>query len=217
MKSFFPGLFSRRAITPLHCLHHRNALSRRATPWQAWISSIAGSVPCHPPVRPPPTSARPSASCTSPAASSFPIRGMSAARAICRASASRRWRRPAPATPIPKVIRTARKAWTRCWRTIASSRRRPTFRSTPISRTASPTIPTRSRRTSRAASPPASPAFRSRTRRKIRRRSTNSTQRWRASRRRAPRSTRPAATWCSPRAPKVSSAAGPTSTRPSGG
>ena len=41
--------------------------------------------------------------------------------------------------------------------------------------------------------------------------------RWRASRRRARRSTRPAATWCSPRAPKASSAAGPTSTRPSGG
>ena len=33
-------------------------------------------------------------------------------------------------------------AWTTCWRITASSRRRPTFRSTPISRTASPTIPT---------------------------------------------------------------------------
>ena len=56
-------------------------------------------------------------------------------------------------------------AWTRCWRTIASSPRRPTFRSTPISRTALPTIPTRSPRTSRAASRPASPACRSRIRR----------------------------------------------------
>ena len=41
--------------------------------------------------------------------------------------------------------------------------------------------------------------------------------RWRASRRRARRSTRPAATCCSPAAARASSAAGPISTRPSAG
>ena len=54
-------------------------------------------------------------------------------------------------------------------------------------------------------------------RRRRRSRSTISTWRSSASRRRAPPSTRPAATWCSPRAPKASSRTGPTSTRPSGG
>ena len=113
-----------------------------------------------------PTSARPFASFTRPAASSFPIHGMSAPRAICKASASRRWRRRAPATPMRRAFPTARKAAMTCSPISARWRRRPTCRSTPISRTALPTIPTASPKTSRAVSRPASPACRSRIRRR---------------------------------------------------
>ena len=80
------------------------------------------------PARRLPINARPSVSFTRPAASSFPIRGTSAPRAICRASALRRWRRRARATPIHKAIPTARRAATMCWRISASSPRRPTCR-----------------------------------------------------------------------------------------
>ncbi len=138
-----------------HFLLPRGGLSRRlmssspkcAVPARAAVAgfgiSIVGSFPWPPPVRLPPTSARPSANCTNPAASSFPIPGTSAARAICRAWASRRWRPPAPATPIPRAMPTALSPSTRCWRITASLRRRPTCRSTPISRTDSRTIRTR--------------------------------------------------------------------------
>ena len=70
--------------------------------------------PC--PVHPSRTSAAHSASCTNPAASSSPIRGMSARRATCKASASRRWPRPRRAMPGRWRMPTMRSASTWCWR-----------------------------------------------------------------------------------------------------
>ena len=217
MNSLFPPL-ARRAITPLHvCITEMRCPGARRR-GRLGVSSIAGSVPCRPPVRPPPTSARPSASCTSPAASSFPIRGMSAARAICKASASRRWRRPAPATPIREGYPDGAQSHGRGAGALSRARRGDRH-------SAQRRFRERLRRRSRQGRGKRDALHRHRRRRPVdrglrrrtRRRSTNSTPRWRASRRRAPRSTRPAATSCSPRAPRASSAAGPTSTRPSGG
>ena len=111
-----------------HTTDHRNALSRRGPPWQAWRSSLPGSFPWPHPARLPPTSAAPSASCTRAAASSFRIHGTWAARAICRGLASRPSPRPAPATRIRWAIPTARNRWTWCSRITASWPTQPTFR-----------------------------------------------------------------------------------------
>ena len=159
---------------------------------------------------------RPSASCTSPAASSFPIRGTSAARAICRASASRRWRSTSSGHAHSEGYADGAQSLDECWRIyreIAAATDIPLNADFENGYADDPD----ERRRERDA------LHRDRRRRAVDRgfaaeatsRSTTSIWRSRASRRRAPRSTRPAATWCSPRAPRASSAAGPTSTRPS--
>ena len=153
------------------------------------------------------------------AASSFPIRGTSAARAICRASASRRWRRPAPAMRIRAGLRRRRACARRGAGALPRDRRGDR-------RSAQRRFRERLCRRSRRRRRERDALHRDRRGRAVDRgfdrrstpsRSTISTLRWRACERRAPRSTRPAATWCSPRAPKASSAAGPTSTRRSAG
>ena len=75
-----------------HGMHHRMALSSRAQTWHGRARFFLESFPW--PTRRRPKNATPSAACTRAAASSFPTRGTSAAPAICRGSASRRWRPP---------------------------------------------------------------------------------------------------------------------------
>ena len=163
------------AITEMRCCHARSR-------GRLVRSDCRASVPCPRPVRLPPTSARRSARCTRAAASSFRIRGTSAARAICKGSASRRWPRTSSGhRPFGGLSRRRRAArWMSARALARAGRQRPTFRSTPTSRTVSPTIPTPSRKTSRTASRPASRGCRSRTRRNSATcRSTISTWRWR--------------------------------------
>ena len=124
------------------CLHHRNALSRRATPWQAWRLPLPGVFHA---VRPPVH--RRQAQDLPRAAQVRLLRHSQSVECRQRAlSAGPRLQgagddqlRP---RPFRRLSRRRAIAWTTCWRTTASSRRRPTFRSTPISRTALPTIPT---------------------------------------------------------------------------
>ena len=85
--------------------------------------SSAGSFPCRLPVRLPPTSARHSTNCTGPAASSSPIPGTPAARAISRASdCAIATTSSSPFEGHPDGAQMT------CWRIIANSPPRPTFR-----------------------------------------------------------------------------------------
>ena len=89
------------------CSRRSNISASRRNSCRATITELADARPCPGTVLRPPISARRFASCTRRAASSFPIRGTSAARVICKASAFRRWRRPVPAMPIRKALPTA--------------------------------------------------------------------------------------------------------------
>ena len=81
------------------------------------------------------------------AASSSPIRGMSAAPGPSCGSGSRRSRRPARGSPGRSAGQTTRSASTRCWPTFAPSPRASRCRSTPISKVASRSSPRASRPT----------------------------------------------------------------------
>src|ERR1017187_4396713 len=82
-------------------MHHGMALSSRAQTWHGRGRFFSGVFPW--PTRRRPKNATSSAACMMPDASSSPIRGTSAAPAICRGSASRRWRPPARATPMRRA------------------------------------------------------------------------------------------------------------------
>ena len=209
-------LLPKRSITRVHRSNHANALSSRARSWQACDAhQQTSSFPWPAPARLPPTSAARSASFTKSGCFVIPnpwsvgtarylqhlgfkaLATTSSGFAHAHGYADGEVPRDTDARAFPRDRRGRRRAGQRRLRGRLRRRRR----------RASP-------RTYGAASRPASPGCRSRIRPATRRtRSTISTSRSRACAPPAPRSTRPAATWCSPRARRVSSAAAPTSTR----